>query len=65
MVYGLIMIAGGAFCVCCAYNDSDRSMTNYKALPFVKLFGRDGARKFYIGLGAFVILCGVIALFAG
>ena len=60
MAYGLIMILGGVFCIFCAYKDYDWFMNNYKARGFVRLFGRDGARRFYIGLGIFIVFCGVV-----
>ncbi len=56
----IILILGGAFSIFCAYKDYDWFMDNYKARPFVKLFGRDGARKFYIFLGIFIIVCGIV-----
>jgi hypothetical protein len=65
MICGLIVIFGGIFCSWCAYNDYDWFMNNYKARLFVRLFGRDGARKFYIGLGIFLILAGIVLAFTG
>ena len=63
MIYGLLTIAAGVFCIYCAYKDYDWFMGSSKAWLFVKMFGRDGARKFYIGLGAFIIMCGLTMLF--
>ena len=65
MIYGAFIILGGVFCIFCAYKDYDWFMGSSKAWLFVKMFGRDGARKFYIGLGTFIVLCGAVMLFAG
>lgn len=37
-------------------------MENRKARPIVAIFGRDGAKIFYIILGAFIILMGILAM---
>lgn len=58
----IIFIAVGAFSLCGAIYDWDFFMNNYKAQVFVRLFGRNGARIFYGILGAFIIVCGVLAL---
>lgn len=55
----------GLFCIFCAYKDYDWFMENCKARPLVALFGRNGARGFYIVLGAIIIITGFISLFAG
>ncbi len=59
MLSGMFIIFAGIFSIFCAYKDYDWFMNNYRARPFVKLFGRDGARRFYIGLGIFIIVCGL------
>ena len=61
MIYGALIMLGGLFCIFCACKDYDWFMNNYKARPFIKLFGREGARRFYIGLGIFILFCGLIA----
>lgn len=35
-------------------------MNNWRARFFVNTFGRNGARLFYIGLGIFLVVLGVI-----
>ena len=60
---GLLIGAIGVFCIFCAYKDYDWFMNNRKAVIFVNLFGRDGARKFYIGLGIVILIMGLISLF--
>ena len=57
--------AAGFFCIFCAYKDYDWFMNSSKARFWVKVLGRDGARKFYMGLGAFIIAVGVVLCFTG
>lgn len=47
---------GGMFAIFCAVMDYDWFMNNSRAWGFVKLFGRNGARVFYILLGLFLIV---------
>ena len=47
---------GGLFSICGAIFDWDWFFNNTKARPFVHLFGRNGARVFYAGLGVFIIV---------
>ncbi len=55
-VFGFIIIfLAGLFSVFCAAKDYDWFMNNSKAWLFVKLFGRNGARVFYILLGLVLI----------
>jgi len=58
-------MAGGVFTIWCAYKDYDWFMNNHKAWFFVKMFGRNGARIYYMGLGVFIVLCAVAMLFFG
>ena len=58
----LIGIGAGIFSICGAVCDWDFFMNDYKAQFFVKIFGRNGARIFYGILGAFIVVCGVLAL---
>ena len=51
-----IVILCGAFCICAGIFDWDFFFKNHKAAPLVRLLGRDGARKFYTGLGIFFVL---------
>lgn len=65
MAAGIFAILGGIFCTFCAYKDYNWFMGSSKAWLFVKLFGRNGARLFYMGLGVFLAVVGFILLFAG
>ena len=51
VLFRVLMAAGGFFSIVCAALDLDWFMNHSKAWLFVKLFGRDGARVFYILLG--------------
>ena len=62
ILFVLLMLAGGVFCIFCAVKDYDFFMESSKAWLFVKLFGRNGARIFYILLGVFIIVCGILAV---
>ncbi len=57
-----IMLLGGVFCLYCAYKDYDWFMNSSKARLFVRLFGREGARRFYMGLGIFIIIMSLILI---
>lgn len=61
----ILIIAAGAFSILGGVNDWDTFMNNRRARLFVRLFGRRGARIFYIGLGAFLVVGGVIVLAGG
>jgi len=52
----LTIILCGIFCICASYFDWDFFFNNYKARPFIKLFGRNGARLFYLILGILLIV---------
>lgn len=65
MLYGFIVVLVGVFCTFCAYKDYNWFMNSSKAWLFVKLFGRNGARIFYMILGILFILGGVYFMFAG
>ena len=62
ILFVLLMLAAGVFCIFCAVKDYDFFMESSKAWLFVKLFGRNGARIFYILLGVFIIVCGILAV---
>ena len=53
----LLAVFAGLFAIVGAVMDWDWFMNNGWARPFVKLFGRQGARAFYVVLGLF--LCGL------
>ena len=53
LVAGLFSIAGAVF-------NWDWFMNNYRARFFVNIFGRDGARVFYVILGLVIIVLGIV-----
>ena len=55
---GLFAIAGGVF-------DWDWFMDNRRAWIFVRVFGRQGARVFYVLLGLAILGIGAVALVRG
>lgn len=55
---GLILLGAGLFAVAGAALDWDWFMNHPKARLFVNLFGRAGARVFYILLGLFLAAMG-------
>lgn len=61
----LIGILTGGFSIFCAYKDYDWFMNSSKARIWVRLLGRNGARKFYIGLGVFIVALGIVLSFVG
>jgi predicted membrane protein len=64
-IYGgkaLFTSAAGIFTVFCAYKDYDWFMKSSKAVIFVFLFGRNGARVFYIVLGIILFFLGPMLL---
>ena len=60
----IFVIAAGVFCIYCSYKDYDWFFDNHRARPFVSLFGREGARKFYYVLGGILIFLGLLILFS-
>ena len=62
MITALIGLLGGIFAFFCAYKDYDWFMNSSKASWIVKLFGRNGARLFYMGLGIFVIIMSFVLM---
>ena len=55
----IIFIGAGIFSICGAVFDWDWFMNNYKARPFMKIFGRTGTRIIYALIGIFVIAIAV------
>jgi len=53
LLVGLFSILGGIL-------DWNWFMNNWRARFFVNILGRNGARLFYIGLGVFLVVLGVI-----
>lgn len=62
-MYGIAAILGGMLCICGSVFDFEFFFKNYRARPFVDLFGRNGARIFYIVLGIFLIIAGIAIIF--
>lgn len=54
-----IAFLGGLFAICAGVFDWDFFFDNNKARPFVKFFGRNGARIFYIVLGIVLVIAGI------
>ncbi len=57
---GIIIIFAGLFAVICAIGNWDWFMGNRKARIWLKLFGRNGARIFYILLGGALATVGAL-----
>ena len=60
---GLFGILGGAFSVWAAVTEQSWFFNSRKARNFAKVFGHNGAKIFYILIGAFLIVIGFAALF--
>lgn len=58
LIPGLILFAIGIFTIVGAIQDWDWFMNHRRARLWVKLFGRNGARIFYMLLGVFLIAMG-------
>lgn len=58
----LFAVFGGVFTIFCSYKDYDWFFNNYRARPFVALFGRNGARIFYYILGIILIILGFVLM---
>jgi len=57
----IIAILLGVFSIVASILNWDFYFEHRKARSFVKLFGRNGARVFYVLLGIFIIVIGVMA----
>ncbi|MDE6091713.1 MAG: immunity 17 family protein [Ruminococcus sp.] len=57
----VIVILAGAFSLLASVKNWDWYFNNRRARPFVRIFGRTGARIFYGLLGIFIIVVGVVA----
>lgn len=55
----VIVILAGAFSLLASVKNWDWYFNNRRARPFVRIFGRTGARIFYGLLGIFIIVVGV------
>ena len=58
-VLGLLVTIMGLFSVVCAALNFDWFFANHRARPIVAIFGRTGARLFYVALGTFICYLGV------
>lgn len=56
----IIFVLAGAFSLLSSVKNFDWFFNNSKAKPFVKIFGRNGARIFYSILGIFIIILGLV-----
>ncbi len=59
---GIIAILLGFFVIVAAALNWDRFMDNNRAAVFVRLFGRNGARVFYVFLGVGLLALGYMIL---
>jgi len=59
----LFGIAGGIFSFCGAFFQWNFFTDNAKYKGFVKIFGENGARLFYMVLGIFLIVLSLIMVF--
>lgn len=57
----ILFILAGVFSVLASVKNWDWYFNNRKAKPFVRIFGRNGARIFYIITGIFIIFAGTMA----
>ena len=56
----IILVVSGIYSILGAILDWDWFFSSRRAAPFVRIFGRNGARIFYIVLGLFIIIVGII-----
>ena len=56
MILTFIACIGGLLCILASVYDWDWFFENYRARLFVTLFGREGARVFYLILGIILII---------
>ncbi len=59
---GILAILSGIFVIVAAAVNWSRLMDNKRAAVFVRLFGRNGARVFYIFLGVGLLALGYMIL---
>lgn len=65
VVIAVLVILAGGFTLLGGVLDWDWIMNSRRARMFVALFGRQGARIFYVILGVIIMLVGFVALIAG
>ena len=61
VILPIVFMFAGLFIAFCAAMNFDWFMESTKARFFAKLFGRNGARVFYIVLGVIFIIAAIIA----
>ncbi|MGE3803476.1 MAG: immunity 17 family protein [Gemmataceae bacterium] len=59
-VLGVLFCAIGLFSIVSALGDWDWFMNHWRARLFVQLFGRNGARVFYVILGVAIFGLGIL-----
>jgi len=59
-VANIVIILIGLFSILGGLLDWDWFMNSWRARFFVNILGRTGARLFYVGLGIFIIIVGII-----
>lgn len=62
LIEKIISLLIGVFCIVCAATEQKFFFDNYKAKPIMKLFGRNGAKIFFILLGAVIIYISIFKL---
>lgn len=60
IILTIFFVISGIFSILGAILDWDWFFASRRAAPFVRIFGRNGARIFYIVLGLFIIIVGII-----
>ena len=60
ILFMIIMVLSGIFAVCGAVFNWDFFFQHRRARRIVAVFGRNGARIFYVLLGVLVIFCGIM-----
>jgi len=64
-IFGLVFVLGGILACGGAILNLDVFMEHPKAKPFVKKFGRTGARVFYLVIGLLCLIVGAGLVAAG
>lgn len=64
-VEGILLILAGLFSLAGAVFDWEWFMNSRRARFFTGIFGRDGARIFYGGLGLVIVLAGIYVMVGG
>lgn len=61
--YSIFLGAAGLFAICGAAFEWNFFMNNHKARFIGAIFGRTGARVFYMLLGTFLVVLGILGAF--